>query len=136
MNKENTFKLNIITPERVFFNGYVEQVVVDTINGSLGILKEMAPEIIAMVTGQMSILKDGVWSVMSNGRGFIEVKNENVQMFVETVEWPEEIDSEEVQKTIKINEELMRRKKSYHEYLYGKANIARAMARLKVKGTK
>jgi F-type H+-transporting ATPase subunit epsilon len=128
------FDLNIITPERTFFKDSAEEIIVDTIDGSMGILKDMAPSLIALVAGELKILKDNKWLTASNGKGFIEIKDRKVTILVETAEWPEEIETERVKKTLEENEELLRQKKSYDEYLLGKANIARALARLRVKG--
>jgi F-type H+-transporting ATPase subunit epsilon len=130
---DNKFELFILTPERTFFNDKVEELIIDTVDGSMGILKDMAPTVIALVEGEFDILKDGKWLKASNGKGYIEVKNNKVSVLVETAEWPDEIDKVRVQREIEESEELLRQKKSYNEYLLGKANIARALARLKVK---
>lgn len=134
MSEEKYFKLNIITPERTFFSGYAEQIIVDTIDGSRGILKDISPQIIALVPGKLSLLKDEQWREASYGKGFISTKGGSVTMIVETAEWPEEIDKARAQRDIEENEARIKSKKSYNDYIMSKANIERALARLKVKG--
>lgn len=134
MSADKNFEIRILTPERVFLSGNISQIVVETIDGSMGILKDIAPQIIALVPGEMKILQNDRWKVASNGSGFIEIKDKKVLIMVETAEWPFEIETERVKKTIRESEELLRQNKSYKEYLLSKASLARAFARLKVKG--
>lgn len=134
MSEEKYFELNIVTPERTFFSDNVEQIIVDAIDGSRGILKDISPQIIALVPGKLSIFKDEQWREASYGKGFISTKGGSVTMLVETAEWPEEIDKARAQRDIEENEARIKSKKSYNDYIMSKANIERALARLKVKG--
>jgi len=130
---EKTFEVNIITPERNFFKDQVDMITVETIDGSLGLLKNASNQVIALVPGEIKITKDGSGLTASYGNGYIKVKNGIVVMLVETAEWPSEIDPSRVKDTIAENEDIIRFKKAHYEHTWGKSNIARALARLKVK---
>ena len=60
------FHLSIVTPERMFFDGEAERVVVRTISGDVGILKGHAKYISALGTGALKLHTDGrqfrLWS--------------------------------------------------------------------------
>lgn len=135
--EDKSFELTVMTPERVFFEGKVIQLIVDAIDGSMGILKNMSPRIIGLEAGEMRLqMPDGGFSHASYGSGFIKADGESVLMLVETAEWPEEIEAERVRRTIEEKErQLQGRQRSKQEYLMCKASLARAFARLKVKGT-
>ncbi|MGI6710522.1 MAG: F0F1 ATP synthase subunit epsilon [Bacilli bacterium] len=128
-----TFELNILTPSRKFYHDQVEMITVDAIDGSLGLLKGASNQVIGLVPGVIKIIKDDETIVALHGSGYIQIKNGVVVMLVETAEWPSEIDILRAEEVIAESEEAMRLKKSHYEYTWGKANIARSLARLKVK---
>jgi F-type H+-transporting ATPase subunit epsilon len=133
--EDKGFEFSVITPERVFFKGQVLQIIVDALDGSMGILKNMSPRIIGLEAGEMRFQKpDGSFASASYGSGFIKADGDSVLMLVETAEWPEEIETERVKRTIEEKErQLEGKQKSKQEYLLCKASLARAFARLKVK---
>ena len=72
------FNLEIITPERTFYRGEVESVIVNTVGGQMGVLKGNAPLVTALVSGDLKIQKDGKWYHAANSNGFMEVTPEKV----------------------------------------------------------
>lgn len=134
--EDKTFELTVMTPERVFFKGRALQLIVEALDGSMGILKDMSPRIIGLEPGLIMLQRpDGSFAKASYGSGFVKADGDRVLMLVETAEWPEEIEAERVRRTIEEKErQLLSRQKSKQEYLMCKAALARAFARLKVKG--
>jgi F-type H+-transporting ATPase subunit epsilon len=130
-----TFKLEILTPERVFFSENVEMVVVQTPQGKMGILAGHIPLVAAIGVGTGRIKKENgefVEAVITEG--FMEVKPEKVIIISDTAEWPDEIDANRAEEARKRAEERLAMKLSEVEYIRSQAALARAMARLKVKG--
>ncbi|MDR1065819.1 MAG: F0F1 ATP synthase subunit epsilon, partial [Clostridiales bacterium] len=48
-------ELLIETPEKKFFSGEVESVIVDTVDGKIGVLSGHAPTVAALATGRVRI---------------------------------------------------------------------------------
>ena len=129
----NKFHLEIITPERVFFQGDVEELLIISLDGETLIMKGHHPLVAAVATGSLRIMQDGEWKEAANSEGFVKVTGENVTVMVQSAEWPEEIEINREQADIARAEERMRQKRSMLEYKLGTASLARAFARIKVK---
>ena len=129
------FNLKILTPEREFFNGDVEGVTADAPDGSVMILADHAPFIMPVSIGKIGVKCDGKWDYSVNTDGFLEVRNEGVVIFVQACEHPDEIDERRALEAKKRAEEHLRQKQSMSEYKQSKVALARAMARLEVRGS-
>ena len=66
------------------------------------------------------------------GAGFLQIIHNRALMIVDTVERPEDIDRQRAQDAYDRAREQLRQKNSMIEYELNKANLARAMARLKM----
>jgi F-type H+-transporting ATPase subunit epsilon len=55
------YNLEIITPERTFFNGEVESVIIPTSDGFMSIQKMHEPMVIVLSIGVMKLQIDGKW---------------------------------------------------------------------------
>lgn len=130
-----TFKLEIVTPERVFFSENVEMVVVKTPQGEMGILAGHIPLVTVVAVGTSRIKKeDGEWVDAVLTEGFLEVKQEKTIIFTDTAEWPDEIDANRADAARIRAEERLMIKQSDVEYYRSQAALSRAMTRLKAKG--
>lgn len=127
MSNNKTFELNIVTPDKVFFSGSVEQVIVDTIDGSRGILKDISPQVLALIAGDISIFANDKWQTASYGKGFISTKGDAVTMLVESANWPDEIDEQTIDRHREDEEARQKSKKSYNDYIIRKANIKKTL---------
>lgn len=129
-----TFKLEIITPERVFLSEEVEMLVVKTPQGEMGILAGHIPLVVAVSVGPCRIKKsDGEWVEAVLTEGFLEVKQEKTMVFADTAEWPYEIDINRAEAAKRRAEERLAMKQSEEEYVRSQAALSRAMERLKVR---
>ena len=82
------FKLQIITPDRKFYQGDVEMVELTTTEGQIGVYARHIPLTAVVAPGILKIHEKAA-ALMS---GFIQVMPEQVTIMAEIVEWPEEID--------------------------------------------
>lgn len=127
-----TFKLEILTPERVFLSENVEMVIVTTPQGNMGILAGHMPVVAAIAVGSSRIKKEnGEWVEAVLTEGFMEVKQDKVIIIADTAEWPDEIDANRAEAAKKRAEDRLVQRKSEEEYVRGQAALGRAMARLK-----
>ena len=88
------FHLSIVTPERMFFDGEAERVVVRTISGDVGILKGHAKYISALGTGALKIRFSDGEKIAALSGGFIKADREKTLILATTCEWKDEIDLE------------------------------------------
>jgi len=82
-----TFFLEIFTPERKFFTGYVESLVIKTPEGEMGILAGHIPVVSVVDIGPVRIKSNGKWMDAALGEGFIEVTRDRVVVLADTAEW-------------------------------------------------
>lgn len=127
-----TFRLQIITPERGFFDGQVEMVVFIATDGEFGVMAGHAPMVVSMQEGAIRILQNGRWREAAASDGFATVTQDQVLLMMQTVEWPEEIDRARAERDRMLAEEKLRQQKSMGEYYLARSMLARAMVRLRV----
>lgn len=128
----STFVLEIVTPERKFFSGEVEMVILKTPEGEIGILPDHMPMVIAVAIGPIRIKKDGDWLEAVLNEGFMEIKQEKTIILVDTAEWPNEIDINRAKAAKERAEERLQRQLNQMEHIRSQAALARALARLRV----
>lgn len=127
-----TFHLEIVVPDRVFFSGDVETVMLITPDGEIGVLPGHIPLVSVVSIGPAHIKKDGQWQEAFLSEGFIEVLQDKVVMLVDTAEWPFEIDENRARAAEERARERLQGKLSRMEYMRSQAALQRAISRLKV----
>ena len=90
----NSVKLEIITPSKMFYRGYVELVIVTTLEGDEGFMAGKLLDI-----GELWIQEEGAakdeFRVAAVAGGFIDVRD-SIIIYTDAVEWSEDIDMERV----------------------------------------
>lgn len=129
------FKLKIITPEKIFFDGETSQLIARTSEGDVGILYGHSPYVANLGSGPLKIkLEDGSFRVAAVSEGALKASPEETVVLVNAVEWSDEIDVERA----KRSEEDARRKllenKSQREFELAEKKLKRALNRLSVAG--
>ncbi len=123
--------LEIITPERIFFRGEVESVIIPAPDGFMSIQKMHEPMVAAITIGTMKLCVDGEWMECITSDGFVEVRPDETIIFSQTAEWPGEIDIRRAQEAKERAEERLRQAQSHQEYMQNQVALARAMVRLR-----
>lgn len=128
-----TFHLEIVTPERSFFEGEVEMVVVRTTQGDAAFMADHMWTITPLATGVLKIKeKDQIKKATCSG-GFIHVKEGKATIVADAAEWPEEIDLNRAMNAKERAEELLQSQDSSIDIKRAQAAIARALTRIQVK---
>ena len=127
---EKTFMLEIITPEKQFFTGEVESLIIPAVDGSYGVQAGHEPIVTAIEPGEARYKVDGVWYTAVVTQGFAEIMSDYAVLLVSTAECPEDIDEARAQRAKQRAEERLRQHGSRTEYIQSKAALARATARL------
>ena len=88
-----TFKLEIVTPEKRFYDGQAEMVIVQTMKGEEGFKANHAPACMILSAGELRIHEPGGKVLIAAASdGFVDVEDNDVMIFVDSAEWPNEID--------------------------------------------
>ena len=125
-----TFLLEIVTPEKQFFTGQVESLILPAVDGSYGVQAGHEPVVTAIEPGEARYLADGQWHDLVVTQGFAEIMSDYAVVLVSAAERPEDIDATRAKRAKERAEERLRQHESRQEYIRSKAALARATARL------
>jgi len=127
-----TFKLEVITAERVVFSDEVDVVVAWGIEGQLGILPHHAPLMTMLRPGDLLIRKGGEEHHLAVSGGFLEVRPDKVIILADACERAEEIDIARAEAARRRAEETLRTGGPEVDKAAAEAALRRALVRLKV----
>ena len=128
------FKLQIITPEKTFFDGETEQIVVRTTVGDVGILNGHEPYCAALGIGQMRVMMGGEFRHAATSGGIIKVSHEKTIILVQTCEWSDEIDITRANAAKEAAEGRIKAAHSDNELRLAEAKLKRALNRIDTAG--
>jgi F-type H+-transporting ATPase subunit epsilon len=126
------FKLEVITPERLFYEGDCEILTITTTDGRFSFMAGHVPIVMPIEVGTIVIKTPDETIEAFNSEGFLEVSHSCVYVYAQACERPEEIDARRAEDALKRAEERLRQKQSINEYRQSKFALARAMARLSI----
>ena len=131
-----TFRLSIITPSKIFYEGDIELLIVPTLEGEEGFMAGHSWATMVLNVGEMAIQESGSsdFRLASLAGGFIDVKD-SVILYADHAEWQEDIDKARAQKDKELAEEwLSKNKDSEDEYSVRRAEVAlkKAISRMNV----
>lgn len=93
MADRKKFHLEVISPERVFYENDVEMVELTTTEGEIGIYADHIPLTTILAPGIMTITEaGGKFREAAVLEGFMEITQDKVTILAQSCEWPEEID--------------------------------------------
>lgn len=129
----NLLKLDIVTPDRSFFSGEVEMVVVRTSEGDIGVLYDHEPLVAPISVGAVRIKRDGKFTAAACSGGFISVDEDVATIITDTAEWAHEIDIDRARSAKERAEAVLRSSESKElEVVSAKISLTKAANRLHV----
>jgi len=138
MASANIFRLRILSPERVFYEGNVNMLELTTTEGEIGVYAGHIPTTFVLAPGVMRIHEAVEGKGGENIReaalhsGFIEVLPEEVHVIAEAVEWPEEIDLNRAHVAQQRAERRLKRYSSGMNVMRTELALRRALVRIEV----
>jgi len=90
-----SLQISILTPERPFFNGQAEEIILPTETGEMGVLNNHAPIITGLDVGAMLIRTKDQWNSVALMGGFAVVKKNQVTILANEAEAAESINADE-----------------------------------------
>jgi F-type H+-transporting ATPase subunit epsilon len=136
MAEKKTFKLDIVNPERKVFAGEANFAAFPGEEGELGVLPFHAALLSGIRPGEVRVTHDQKTEAFAVSDGFLEVRDNNVTLVVETAEAAAEIDKARAQKAQEEVQELLNKTKDPKEILALENRLHKAAARIKVAGKK
>jgi ATP synthase F1 epsilon subunit len=92
-------QVNILTPDRIFWNESAEEIILPTNTGQMGVLTNHAPLMTALDIGVMLIRTKKEWISLALMGGFALVKQNQVTVLVNEAESSSTIDPTEAEKS-------------------------------------
>jgi len=126
-------KLEIVTPEAKVYSEDVDMVTLPGVEGEMGIFPMHVPLMTQLVSGEVSVRKDGQDFFLAVGEGFVEVTGERVSILTDMAIKAENIDEVKAEEARKRAEARLAEKIDDEEVATTKAALDHALAQLKVK---
>ncbi len=92
--------LRVLAPDQSVFDGTVEEVILPSTTGLLGILPGHISMVTALDTGVLRALIDGNWNSIALMGGFAEVESNDVTVLVNSAELGSKIDPSSAEKDL------------------------------------
>ncbi|AYD39205.1 ATP synthase F1 subunit epsilon [Clostridium fermenticellae] len=129
----DALKLTINTPEKNFYTGEVVEILTDSSQGRIGILKNHIPLVTTLVPNITEIVdKDGKKIKAFTSTGILEVKDNSVNFLCDSCEWPDEIDFNRAEEAKERAENRLKEKDNV-DVRRAELALSRALARISLK---
>lgn len=125
------FKLQILTPDKLFFDGETDNLIVRTTVGDKGILARHEDYVAALPIGKMKVRLDGKFRVAAVSEGIVKVSRDKTVVLVQSCEWADEIDVDRAKAAKEKAEERMKTaERDNNDYLLAEYKLKRAINRI------
>jgi F-type H+-transporting ATPase subunit epsilon len=126
-----TFKLEIVTAERIVYSNDISALIAWGVEGQLGILPHHAPLMTMLQPGDLLIRKDKEEEFFALSGGFLEVRPDKVIILADACERADEIDLARAEEAKKRAQETMKAAPLSADAAVAEAALRRSIARLK-----
>ena len=125
------FRLQILTPDNLFFDGETDNLIVRTTVGDKGILARHEDYVAALPIGKMKVRIDGKFRTAAVSEGTVKVSKDKTVVLVQSCEWADEIDIDRAKAAKeKAEERLKAAEKDNNDYLLAEYKLKRAVNRI------
>nr|AYQ94824.1 ATP synthase CF1 epsilon subunit [Follicularia botryoides] len=127
-----SLQISILTPERPFWNGEAEEMILPTETGEMGVLKNHAPIITGLDVGAMLIRTKQSWSSFAIMGGFAVVKKNQVTILANQAESSKTIDPDEAKNAFETAKANLEKAEGVKQKVEANFAFKRAKARFQV----
>ncbi len=125
------FNLQILTPDKEFYSGETENLIVRTTVGDKGILAKHEDYVAALPIGKLKVKIDGSFRTAAVSEGIVKVSKEKTVVLVQSCEWADEIDIDRAKAAKEAAETRLKAvEKEDREYLIAEYKLKRAINRI------
>ena len=127
-----TFHLQIVTPDRMVFDGEAQSVILRTVNGDICILANHIDYAAPLGIGEAKVTPaDGTERVGACSGGLLSVHDNVVRVIATTFEWQEDIDVERAKRAqAEAEERLKKLSREDADFVLAEAKLKRALTRI------
>jgi F-type H+-transporting ATPase subunit epsilon len=127
-----SLQVTILTPERPFWNGQAEEIILPTETGEMGVLKNHAPIITGLDVGAMLIRTKEQWKSVAVMGGFAVVKRNQVTILANEAESSETINAEAAKNEFELAKTNLEKAAGVKQKVEANFTFKRAKARFQV----
>ncbi|MGM0378980.1 MAG: F0F1 ATP synthase subunit epsilon [Bacillota bacterium] len=124
--------LEIVTPDKSFYEADVKMVVIETTEGEIGILNDHEPLVTPVAIGHIWIDLGDEKKSAACSKGFLTVQDNEATVVVNSAEWKDEIDLQRAKEAKKRAKELLDERSDETDVVRAKASLKRAINRIRV----
>ena len=125
-----TLNLRVMAPNRIVWNSEVQEIILSTNSGRIGILPNHAPLLTALDIGIIKIRLNEKWSTMALMGGFAMIDNNQMTILVNEAEKANEINLQDAQETFQIAKTKLSQANGRKQAIEANLTLKRAKARL------
>ncbi len=125
--------LKILTPEKEIYDGEVDEVIVPTESGEIGILPHHTNLMSQMVAGELRIKDGGKTQIMATGSGLLQMADNTLSIMTDLAENQEDINEKAAEEAKGRAEQALEQTLTDEEYAETLAALEKSLAQLKVK---
>ena len=131
-----TYHLQIVTPDRMVYNGEAERIIVRTVNGDVCILPHHIDYAVPLSIGEAKITDaQGNTRLAACNSGMLSVHDNEVRVVAVTFEWADDIDLERARRAEESAKEMLEKlQREEQDFTVAEARLKRALTRIQVKG--
>nr|YP_009498778.1 ATP synthase CF1 epsilon subunit [Isoetes nuttallii]AWK92151.1 ATP synthase CF1 epsilon subunit [Isoetes nuttallii] len=130
-----TLNLRVMAPNRTVRNSEVQEIILSTNSGQIGVLPNHAPLLTALDIGIMKVRLNGQWSTMALMGGFAMMDDNQITILVNEAEEATEIDPEEAREAFQKAQTDLARVEGRKQTIEANLASKRAKARLEAINT-
>nr|BDB16003.1 ATP synthase CF1 epsilon subunit [Onobrychis gaubae] len=122
--------LCVLTPNQIVWDSEVNEIILSTNSGQIGVLSNHAPIATAVDIGVLRIRLNDQWLTMALMGGFARIGNNEITILVNDAERGSDIDPQEAQQALKIAQDNLNKAQGKRQTI--EANLAFRRARTRV----
>ena len=131
-----TYHLQIVTPDRMVYDGEAEKIILRTVNGDVCILPHHIDYAVPLAIGEAKVTDgQGNTRLAACNNGMLSVHGNEVRVVAVTFEWADDIDLERARRAEESAKEMLDKlQREDQDFIVAEARLKRALTRLQVKG--
>ena len=130
-----TFHLQIVTPDRMVYDGQAEKIIVRTVHGDVAILAHHIDYATPLGIGEARVTDgEGKERTAACNGGLLSVSSNEVRLIAITFEWQDDIDLDRARRAeASAQETLQKLTREDQDFALAEAKLKRAITRIHVK---
>lgn len=127
-----SFRLKIITPDKVFYDDDTDMIVISTSEGQMGILANHENFVGTFNPGPLKIRVNGEIRMAAIASGFVKVSKDRTTIVTNAAEWADEIDLERAKASLENAQKVIKKNDSKRNIDFAEAKLKRALNRISI----